>query len=225
MSANIVNTLYLSLAFGALFASAEYFYHKRKVEAEYTRKYVHIVTGLLTLLFPALVQNHWLVLGLCTSFLVILLLSLRLELLPSINAVGRQTMGSILYPIIVYSCYLVFQKYDQFMFFYIPILILAICDPVAALIGRKWPKGQYKTFGHTKTMSGSLAFFAVAVAICMALMVGVEEIPFQVALFVAVSVGVFTTIAEAYTHKGFDNLSIPLVAVLVLIFFEKMQYI
>ena len=111
------------------------------------------------------------------------------------------------------------------MFFYIPILILAICDPVAALIGQKWPKGHYKTLGYTKTMSGSLAFFAVAVAICMALMVGVEGISFQIALFVSASVALFTTVAEAYTHKGFDNLTIPLVAVVVLILFEKMLYI
>ncbi|MEN0047927.1 MAG: phosphatidate cytidylyltransferase, partial [Bacteroidota bacterium] len=150
----MLNILYLALAFLALFASAEWLYHKRGVKAEVTRKYVHIATGLLTMLFPLMLENHWLVLLLCGSFLLILIASLRFNLLPSINAVDRKTSGSLMYPIIVYGCYLVYSRYDQFMFYYIPILILALCDPIAAFVGMNYPVGKYQTFGKTKTWSG-----------------------------------------------------------------------
>jgi len=225
MSENLLHTSYLAGAFLVLFASAELLYHKLRVKAEITRKYVHILTGLLSMLFPPLIGNHWLVLALCGSFLLILVTSLTLKLLPSINAVDRVTRGSILYPIVVYGCYLVFREYDQFMFYYIPILILAICDPIAALIGKKWPKGQYTTFGHTKTLSGSFGFLAITIAICLVLMLGLEEATVNEAIIMALGLAFITTIAEALTHKGYDNLTIPASALLVLIVFKEFIYI
>jgi dolichol kinase len=222
MSENLLHTIYLAGAFLVLFASAELLYHKLGVSVEITRKYVHLLTGLLTMLFPPLIGNHWLVLALCGSFLIILVISLILQQLPSINAVERVTRGSILYPIIVYGCYLVFREYDQFMYYYIPILILAICDPIATLIGKKWPKGQYTTFGHTKTLSGSFGFFAIAIAICLVLILGLEEATLKEAIIMAFGVAFLTAIAEALTHKGYDNLTIPTSALLVLILVKEL---
>lgn len=217
----MLNTLYLALAFLILFASAEWLYHKRGVKAEVTRKYVHIATGLLSLFFPLLLENHWWVLLLCGSFMLILIASLRFNLLPSINAVDRKTSGSLMYPIIVYGCYLAYSHYDQFMFYYIPILILALCDPIAAFVGMNYPKGRYQTFGKTKTWSGSLGFFVAAVVICLFLMLGVEQMNFSIALKTAIIVGLVTTIAEAFTHGGYDNFTIPVSALVVLILFEN----
>ena len=92
---NIINTALLASSFLALFGIAEILYHFLKMQAELTRKIVHIGTGLLTLLFPLMLSNHWYVLFLCTSFAAILLASLRLNLLPSINAIGRKSAGSL----------------------------------------------------------------------------------------------------------------------------------
>lgn len=217
----MINVLYLALAFLVLFASAEWLYHKQEVKAEVTRKYVHLATGLLTMLFPLMLENHWLVLFLCGSFILILTASLRLNLLPSINAVERKTSGSLMYPIIVYGCYLVYSHYDQFMFYYIPILILAICDPIAAFVGMNYPRGQYQTFGKTKTWSGSIGFFMAAVTVCLLLMIGVEKMIFITVLPIAIAVSSMTTIAEAMTHGGYDNFTIPTSALFVLILFEN----
>lgn len=221
MSENLLNTIYLAGAFLVLFASAEFFYHKLKLRAELTRKYVHIFTGLLTMLFPPFIENHWFVLLLCGSFFFILLASLGLGLLPSINAVERKTRGSILYPIIVYGCFLLFKEYNQFMFYYIPILILALCDPVAALVGVRWPMGKYQTFGITKTMSGSFGFFILAIIICLGLMLSLEEISLLTIITLSIVISLVTTLAESFTHKGYDNLSIPLGAILILIIYNQ----
>ncbi|EAY29260.1 diacylglycerol/polyprenol kinase family protein [Microscilla marina] len=211
-----MNTIYLAIAYLVLFASAEFFYHRLKTRAEITRKYVHIVTGLLTMLFPPLIQNHWLVLLLCSSFLIILLASLYFKLLPSINAVERTTRGSILYPVIVYCCYLMYLSQDQFIFYYIPILILTLCDPMAALVGKHFPRGKYITFGHCKTLSGSAGFFAAAVITSLCLVVGLEQMTLTKTLIITVSVAMVTTIAEALSHKGYDNLTIPFSALAML---------
>ena len=132
----ITSPLVLGLCFLALFGLAEFLYHKQKVKAEITRKIVHVGTGLLTLLFPIFLHDQWQVLFLCTAFLLILLASLQFKLLPSINSIDRVSHGSILYPVAVYGCYLAYSYADKgLFFFYLPILTLAICDPLAALIG------------------------------------------------------------------------------------------
>lgn len=225
MSQSLLNTIYLALAYLALFSTAEFLYHKLKIKAEITRKYVHLVTGLLTLLFPPLIGNHWLVLLLCASFLVILLVSMHYNKLQSINAVQRTTRGSILYPIVVYCCYLVYLEYNQYAFYYIPILTLAICDPIAALVGKKWPLGSYVTFGNAKTLCGSISFFLTAWVISALILQSWVELDFVSTLLVALVISLATTISEALTHRGYDNLTIPFSALLVLIVFKEYIYV
>lgn len=217
MTPNLLNTIYLAGVFLALFGSAELLYHKFKVSAEITRKYVHIATGLLTLLFPILIENHWLVLALCGSFLLILQLSLRFNKLPSINGVTRVSKGSVLYPVVVYGCYLVYSHYHTLTLFYIPILVLAISDPVAALVGKTWPKMPFTTFGHQKTVSGSLGFLLTAFAISFLVFFFDNSYSVQYPLLLAGSIAIGSTLAEAISHKGYDNLTIPGSVLLVLL--------
>lgn len=221
MNSNVLYTIILSLAYLILFAGAEFLYYKLKLKAEVTRKIVHIITGLLTMLFPVLLDNHWFVLFLCGSFLIILLFSLKFNLLKSINAVDRETRGSILYPIIVYSCYLFYKEFDQFIYYYIPILILAICDPIAALVGKKWPKGSFTILGHTKTLGGSFGFFIAAFSLSFGLIFSLENLPLTTSLLLSLIIAFFTAISEAITQKGYDNLAIPMSALGVLFIYSN----
>lgn len=216
MSTNLVHTAILAGVFVALFVSAEILYHRFNWKAEASRKYVHGSTGILTMLFPILLTNHWYVFALCGSFLVILLVTKKINLMQSIHAVPRITQGSILYPIIVYGCFIIYQYYDHFMFYYIPILILAISDPFAALIGTKFPKGKFKIFGHSKTLSGSLGFFFSAMVISIALLTGLEDLNLLAIMTLSFWVSVATTISEGVTHHGYDNLTIPASAIITL---------
>src|ERR1043166_6531998 len=90
--------LWLTGCFLALFLIAELLYRVMHVEAEYTRKLVHAGTGLLTLLFPIFLSQVWQAGVLCGSFLLLLLISLRIGWLPSINAVDRKTAGEWVFP-------------------------------------------------------------------------------------------------------------------------------
>lgn len=217
MSPTTLYTILLALAFGVLFATAEWLHHARKFKAEVTRKVVHICTGLLTMTFPFLLKDHWHVLFLCGSFLVILLLSMRWGLLRSINGVARETRGSLLFPIVVYGCFLVYRHFGLYVFYYLPILILACCDPMAAFVGKRWPRGRYTFLGHTKTLSGSAAFLITALALGIFLFLWAEEARPMEAIALAAIVAVVTTVAEGLSHKGYDNLTVPLGALAVLI--------
>lgn len=222
MSNSLIHTIFLAAGFLLLFASGEFLYHVLKVKAELTRKYVHFSTGFITMLFPPLIGNHWLVMALCGSFLLILAISMRFDLLKSINAVDRKTHGSILYPIVVYGCYLAYDYSEHFSYFYIPVLILAVSDPVAALVGKGYPIGKYTIFGHSKTLSGSLGFLVSAVILCISLFIFVDERSFGFALVAALVIAFCTTILEAVSHKGYDNFTIPGSALGVLFIIENL---
>lgn len=201
--------LILGFAFLVLFGFAEILHHKFKVDAELTRKTVHLGTGLLTLLFPLMLTSYWSVLALCSSFAVILLLSKRFNFLKSINAVPRTTHGSILYPLAVFLAFLMSYTQHNTLYFYIPILILAICDTLASLCGQKWPWGKFKIMGNCKSLSGCMAFFISSFLIIYPFLLANN---LQNAFFISIAVALSTTLSEALTGKGFDNITVPLTA-------------
>lgn len=204
---DLLYTAILSGAFLSLFGLAETLYHYFNTKVEITRKIVHLGTGLLTLLFPLMLDDHRLVLLLCSSFVLILLISMRYNFLKSVNAIERRSVGSIAYPIAVYGCYLAYNYFDhQYAYFYIPILILAICDPVAALAGKRWPIGKYKLGSGNKTLMGSGMFFisAFIVILVLSLMEHNTRIIMR-----CIIIALFSTISEAVTGRGYDNITIP----------------
>ncbi len=221
MNQDIFNTLILASSFLVLFSISEFLYRKLNVKVEYTRKFVHIGTGLLTMLFPILLNNHWLVLFLCASFAVILIASFKYKFLESVNAIDRVSVGSLSYPVSVYSCYLAYDYYgQQSILFYLPILILAFCDPIAALTGKRWPLGKYKISTDNKTMMGSSAFLVSAiVVILITLSILKVEMNFAHILIVAL----VATLAEAFSRNGFDNIAIPILVLFTLIIFQNMM--
>lgn len=207
----------LSVAFLGLFALAEAMYVRARWKAEWTRKMVHVGTGLLTLFFPVVLQNQWSVLLLCGSFALLLIGSLYYRWLPSINAIDRFSVGSLMYPVAVYGCYLLFEAHHRdYTFFYVPVLILAVSDPAAALSGRAWPKGRYSVGKETKTLMGSSVFFVTALLLFTLISRLSGKDLSLLLLWRGVVVAAFCTIAEAVSGKGTDNLTIPAAAVAAL---------
>lgn len=220
---DLISMMWLSACFLGLFGISELIHRTTSVKVEHTRKLVHFGTGALTLLFPVFLESSWSVLCLCASFAVILLLSLKYKFLPSINAIDRESHGSILYPVAVYSCFLVYEYRDfDLMFFYAPILVLAIADPLAALFGKRWPKGRFTLGKDSKTVMGCSAFFGSALLVLIGLS-GLFNggISFeQVYQLILVALG--ATLVEAVSGKGSDNLTIPLAVVLLLSLFASL---
>jgi dolichol kinase len=212
---DVIHTLLLSLFFLALFATAEILYHYFSVKAEYTRKLVHVGTGLLTFLFPQFLSSHWWVLLLCASFALILIGSLKFNFLPSINAVERKTWGSLCYPLAVYTCFVVSVWHNNNAFFYLPILILAVSDPLAALVGKRLNWFPYRVFSQSKSVGGSFAFFTSAILLCSLpiSILGLEGLSIGASLLLAF----IGTCSEALSTKGYDNLVMPWVVVVVLL--------
>jgi len=205
----LIRTLAYAGFFLILFGIAELLYHCGKVQVEITRKIVHLGTGLITLSLPLFLETHWSVLILAVSFVVVLGISKKLDLLKSINSIDRFSRGSVLYPIIIYVTYWTFTLFDDVLFFYLPILILAICDPIAALTGKRWPLGKYTIWNETKTIMGSGCFFLSCFVLTFIFAIPLRDNWIEIAM-ITLFISLFTTLAEAFSQKGWDNLFIPL---------------
>jgi CDP-diglyceride synthetase len=218
---NVFYFMVYVFAFLLLFLIGELAYHSLQSEVEISRKWVHIASGLLCLTFPIYINNHLLVMLLCVNFIFILLLSKHFYFLPSINKIDRKSYGSMLFPVSVYCCFLCFQYYNnQYFYFYLPILILAVCDPVAALVGKKWPLGKYKVGNDYKTLIGSMAFFVSCFLILLVSLSAFMPLNSLATIIMgSFLIAMSTTLVEAFSRNGFDNLTIPSSVILCLIMF------
>ncbi|RZJ73457.1 phosphatidate cytidylyltransferase [Flavobacterium sp.] len=197
------------LLFLTIFTLAEIGYRSFAIKAEITRKFVHISSGLACLTFPFFLENWLSVLVLCLGFMGLLVASKSFGLLPSVNAIDRKSQGSLVFPIAIFVCFCLFIQRDSYAIFYLPIVILAICDPLAALCGRKWPLGKYKVGAQSKTLLGSLVFFLSCFAI-LVLSLYFSNIGFTFGLlFHCLMLSAVATIIEAISRNGYDNLTIP----------------
>lgn len=198
------------LLFLAIIVAAHVMY-KASVDTEQSRKFVHVAGGVLSLFLPAYIHDHWYVLGLCSlAFLTLLVTWIRKDL-PGIHKTKRKSVGSVIFPVPVYICFVVAGFMNNELLFYYPVLLLTFSDTIAEWGGKRWGKNTVGFFGGRKTLAGSLCFFVSAVIIMLAWSIffnkmQIKEIgSLQLILFFATA----GTIAELISMNGWDNLTVP----------------
>lgn len=220
-----IATLIIASGFLAIFIIAEILYHQFGLKGETTRKFVHFTAGLYSLIFPVLIDTHWLVLLLGVSFGVILLVSKKTGHLPSIHNVKRKTAGSYIYPLSIYACFLLYSATAQIVLFYLPLLIMAISDTMAAVAGKYWKLKIYgieETEENTdKTIVGSLSFVVSAFLLSVLLFTVCTQLHVYQVIILSLLISSVGGAAEAVSTNGWDNLSVPLtVGIIALVFLQ-----
>ncbi len=178
-------------------------------DTEIVRKIVHIGTGHVILLawwldIPASV-------GISASVFasIITLLSYILPILPGINSVGRQSLGTFFYAVSIGILVAWFWNLHQPQYAALGIMIMAWGDGLAALIGLHFGKHKYKVLGLQKSWEGSLTMLLASYV--------VSSLIFLVTLgnvwptwMISMIVAVIATALEAFSLLGIDNLTVPL---------------
>lgn len=222
----IISIIYFVGIFILLIAN-ELYYRHLGIKGEYSRKFAHITATLATLPFPYIIPSHWYILVLALIFFVVLYLTQRSTFLNSIHDIRRRSIGSYLLPASIYLTFLISSKLDSKILFILPMLILAISDPVAAITGmsvKKYNKNvQIAGYTLQKTWLGSAGFLVSSFIITIiALYIHFGTINLKT-IYISLVVGLIGTIAEMLSWRGSDNLSIPLGVQLVLIFLLSNQ--
>jgi phytol kinase len=178
-------------------------------EPEIVRKIVHIGTGNVILIawwlnIPASV-------GITASILAsaITLLSYRLPILPGINSVGRQSLGTFFYSVSFGILVAWFWYLQQPQYAALGILVMTWGDGLAALIGQRFGTQKYKVFGIEKSWEGSLTMMLVSYLVSSLILVGTQGNSWQT-WAVSLVVAVMATALEAVSFLGIDNLTVPL---------------
>ena len=219
----IVLTFIFLIAISFLLVSTELIYRRLGLKGEITRKFAHFTATLSTVTFPYLFDDHWYVLALALFFFVVLFLSRHGTSLKSIHDISRKSIGSYLLPVSIYTAFFVSVKLNNKFIFILPMLILAISDPLAGILGLNLKNYNHKIklFGYStkKTWLGSGAFFLSSFLISI-IALYFNRMFFDAKTFwLAMSIALVSTLAELFSSWGTDNLTIPLSVVVLLILF------
>lgn len=199
-------------ALGACFGGLRLLQKFANPHPEILRKLMHVLMGIVAASFPWLFDEPWPVL-LLAALSLLALITLRTGLAATrslkdiLHGVERTSWGELLFPV---SIVVVFLLADGNALLYsVPILILALADAVAALIGVYYGQLQFTTLEGSKSIEGSFAFFIVTffcvhVALLLFTDVGRAE-----SLLIGLLMGVIVMLFEAVAWRGLDNLFIP----------------
>ena len=211
----LLGLLGFTVAYILLLIFCEILNRKLKVDVEYTRKLSHVAAVFAALIFfPIVFKNVGYALALAVLFFVLLVVANVQKWLPSVDGVDRKTGGSYFLAFGLGATYFVSVLFENPTAFTLALLIFAISDPLAGIVGAKWIKSK-EIYGG-KTIAGSLTFLLSALIICLLVFYFEYGIPMTAfALMIALT----ATVAELVSTRGTDNFTVPLVVAGMLIFF------
>jgi len=209
---NLLHLVFISSALWAILVTVEGCERMGWIHGEVARKAIHVSVGLLLASLP-LFMNRREIFAINVGFLVgIVVLSGLLHIFRSIEDVPRWTIGQYLYPFGIIIVTLFFKDLIVYSF---SVLVLALADGFAALIGQTYGEKSYRTLGGAKTFLGSFTFFSITLSLLLVYVFTQAGVS-QLNVSIAVAGTLFLTIVEGIFGAGFDNLVLPLATALVL---------
>lgn len=194
---------------GLLGFTAEQLHQRGKVNPEVIRKVVHIGAGNVILLAWWLKTPAWLGIGASILFSILTFLSYRLPILPSINGIGRKSLGTFFYAVSIGLLMALFWLTGYPHFAVLGVLIMTWGDGLAALIGQRFGKHPYQLWGMQKSWEGSFTMALVSFVVSSLTLLIAQGNIWQT-WFVALVVALVATLLEAFSKYGIDNLTVPL---------------
>jgi phytol kinase len=193
---------------------------------ELVRKVLHVGMGLVAVSFPWLFDSSWpvLVLGVLSLGGMVLMRtvgSLRATVGNVVGAVGRASLGEVYFPLAIAILWLLFLYEDypfekRALLYCVPLLLLALADAAAALVGVRYGKRRYTTADGVKSTEGSLAFFLCAFLCAHVPLLLASDTGRLETLLIAILLAWVSMLFEAIAWGGLDNLALPLIAYLLL---------
>lgn len=193
---------------------------------EWVRKLLHMGMGLVVLSFPWLFDRSWpvVVLAGVTSLgllAVRVVKGLRDRVGDVIGGVARESLGEIYFPIAVATLFVLTLHEEQpferrALLYCIPILVLALADALAALVGVRFGRLRYATVEGHKSTEGSFAFFTVAFGSTYVPLICCDATDQARVFLIGLLLGFLAMMFEAIAWRGLDNLVLPLVSFLLL---------
>jgi phytol kinase len=218
----MTNALGLLIAYLYIFGIiglAELLRRWRGYGSDFTRKFIHIGVGMLSWVISLLFDSPWPFVIASATFVIINLVDWRFGIISSMSSSDRSNLGTVYFPLASAAVALIFWESQPLMV--AALMPLTWGDGLAPVIGRRYGAHQYTVLGHTRSLEGSATFFAVGglfTWLALWLKVGTPEMTPVEAFLPALVVIAATTLTEAVSVWGLDNITVTAVAVLILSF-------
>ena len=178
----------------------------RPNQRELSRKIVHIGTGAVVPLAWFFEIPFVVALPVAAVITVVTTINHQWRFIPAVEDVDRNSYGTIAYGIAITTLLLLFwpTRADAVS---AGVLVMALGDGLAGLIGRNVASPKWVLFGQTKSSVGTMTMAVVSglVLIGLARWSG-TDLPLPATLgMVAMATGL-----EQFSWRGLDNLSVPL---------------
>ncbi|MDD3609981.1 MAG: hypothetical protein PHI49_09545 [Halothiobacillaceae bacterium] len=199
----------------ASFAGVALWRHLAQPHPELPRKLMHVLMGLVAAGFPWLFDSVWPVLVLAAASMIALWLvragrAGTAGLQGVLHGVGRVSWGELLFPAGVAAVFVLAD--GNALLYSVPILILALADALAALIGLRYGQMRFTTLDGQKSLEGSIAFFVVTFLCVHVALLLFTDTGRAESLLIGLILGLLVMMFEAIAWRGLDNLFIPLAA-------------
>ncbi len=176
------------------------------MKRELLRKGVHVLLAFFFAAASVFLTQQVLFLFVGVLFVALILLR-KTKFAQFLRGVPRVNSGEFFFVFGVTS--VIFLTGGAEYLFRIAMLILALADTSASLIGIFYGKHQYKVFGEIRSFEGSFACALVSMSIFLL---------FGYSFIASILAGTLLALVEALSCKGSDNLSLPITAVLTAFF-------
>lgn len=195
------------------------------VEPRVSRKFLHAMIGNLPLIMPYFTEAIYPVL-VAGPFILVTFLATPYspfpDLLNRLGSLGELTEEGHSTGLVMYALSYTLLAY---LFGTRPYIVasgifpMAYGDSLAALVGFKYGSTKFKVF-EEKSVQGSVGMLTgslVSLALCMLYFSGIYGFSFQAQIYPILAVSFVTTILEAASPRGIDNMLVPLIGAYVFI--------
>jgi len=175
-------------------------------QQELSRKIIHIGTGAVVPMawfftIPTLVAVPF-------AVLVTLAIAInhRWRIVPAVEDVDRNSYGTVAYGLSITTLLILCwpSRADAVC---AGVLVMALGDGLAGLIGRSIPSSRWTVLGQTKSVAGTLTMALVSTLVLVGLMLARGN---PISWGIALGISAMATALEQVSPAGVDNLSVPL---------------
>jgi phytol kinase len=196
------------------------------VDPERVRKLFHLSGGVFGLALPWLFDELASVLMLSATAA---LLFAAMRIIPVLrNGIGRvlgdverRSVGEFCF--LASLCLLFWMADGDPLLYSVPILVLAVADAMAALVGKGYGRSLVIGWRSVKSLEGSIAFLVVTFFCVHIPLLLFTETPRLETLLIAVNIALMVMLAEMLTWWGLDNIIIPMFTFALLVAFLPMD--
>lgn len=218
MSQNLIGLFGFVFMFSISVAMVQWVSRFAQLTPEIERKLMHVLLGLIMVRLPWLFSGFWavvIVVGVIVSCgSLVRFVPVLKQWFGKAMAVKRKSIGDISFAA---GIIVLFWLADGNRLLYsLPMLILALADAGAAVVGMRFPWCRFRIIHEMKTLSGVLTFFMIALLCSVMVLIWMTSLPWWTVLDYSLFIASATAIVEAISPYGLDNFTVLLVGYFVI---------